>query len=150
MANLIPFNRRVPDIMSNGFFDFRNMLDDFFSDDWPVSLRRRLSCDTFKVDVQENEKEYLIEAELPGVTKDEVNIRLTDGRLNISVHKEENVEENKKNYIHKERRCSSMSRSIFLNDADAQNVKAKLDNGILSVTVPKITKKDSAIDITIE
>jgi len=61
--------------------------------------------------VQQNDNEYLIEAELPGVNKDEIGVDLNDGRLNISVKREENINEEKKNYIHRESRFASMSRS---------------------------------------
>lgn len=148
MAGLVPFNRRRADIMSTGFDNFQNMLDDFFTDGWP--FKRSLLADTFKVDVQDNKTEYLIEAELPGVKKEEIGISLNEGRLNISVNKDETVEEKDKNYVHRERRYTSMSRNIVLGDADAANIKAKLDNGILSITVPKKTKTDNSVVIDIE
>ncbi len=148
MAGLVPFNRRRPDIMSTGFDNFQNMLDDFFTDGWP--FRRSLLGDTFKIDVQDNKTEYLIEAELPGVKKEDVHISLNEGRMNISVNSDETVEEKDKNYIHRERRYTSMSRNIMLGDADAAGIKAKLDNGVLCITVPKKTKPDSSVVIDIE
>lgn len=148
MAGLVPFNRRRADILSTGFDSFQNMLDDFFTDGWP--LKRSLMGDTFKVDVQDNTTEYLIEAELPGAKKEDISISLNDGRLNISVNKDETTEEKNKNYIHRERRYSSMSRNILLGDADASGIKAKLDNGVLCITVPKKTKPDSSVVIDIE
>ena len=51
MAGLIPFNRKNNDLINSGFDDFRNMLDDFFADNWPI--RRSLAADTFKIDVQD-------------------------------------------------------------------------------------------------
>jgi HSP20 family protein len=148
MAGLVPFNRRRADVLSTGFDSFQNMLDDFFTDGWP--FKRSLLGDTFKLDVQDNKTEYLIEAELPGTKKEEIQIALNDGRLTISVNKDETVEENDKNYIHRERRYTSMSRNIMLADADAASIKAKLDNGVLSVTVPKKTKPDNSVVIDIE
>jgi len=106
--------------------------------------------DTFKIDVQEENGQYIVEAELPGIQKNDVNLSLDDGRLTISVNKEENIEQKNKNYIHKERRYSSMSRSIYLADADAQGVKAKLENGVLTINVPKIQKSDTSIKIDID
>lgn len=148
MAGLVPFNRRRTDVLSTGFDNFQNMLDDFFSDNWP--LRRSLVNDTFKLDVTDNKTEYLIEAELPGVEKDNINISLNEGRLSIAVNKDETVEEKDKNYLHRERRFSSMNRSIVLADADSAGIKAKLDSGVLSVTVPKKKKDDNAVVIDIE
>lgn len=148
MAGLVPFNRRDRDVLSTGFDSFQNMLDDFFADSWP--FRRSLLGDTFKLDVQDNKTEYLIEAELPGINKEDINISLNEGRLSISVSKDETVEDNGRNYIHKERRWSSMSRNIMLGDADAAGIKAKLDSGVLAITVPKKAKPDNSVVIDIE
>ena len=147
MAGLIPFNRRNSDLLSTNF-NFENMLDDFFAEGWP--FRRSLLADTFKIDVQDNKTEYLVEAELPGATKDDINISLSEGKLNIAFSKTENIEENDKNYIHRERRSTSMSRSVILADADTDGIKAKLDNGVLSIIVPKKTKADNSVVIDIE
>lgn len=148
MTGLVPFNKRNTNLLSTGFEDFYNMLDDFFSDNW--SPRRSLSRDTFKINVQQNDTEYLIEAELPGVSKDEIEIDLNDSRLSISVKKEENINEEKKNYIHRESRYSSMSRSIYLADAETKGIKAKLDNGVLNISVPRQEKNVRTEKIEIE
>ena len=148
MTGLVPFNRKNTGLLNTGFEDFYNMLDDFFSDSW--SSRRSLTRDTFKINVQQNDADYLIEAELPGVNKDEIDVDLNDGRLTISVKREEKINEEKKNYIHRESRYSSMSRSIYLADADPKGIKAKLDNGVLSVNVPRQEKTVKADKIEIE
>lgn len=148
MTGLVPFNKKNTNLLSTGFEDFYNMLDDFFSDNW--SPRRSLARDTFKINVQQNDAEYLIEAELPGVSKDEIDIDLADGRLSISVKKEENINEEKKNYIHRESRYSAMSRSIYLADAETKGIKAKLDNGVLNISVPRQEKNVRTEKIEIE
>ena len=145
---LIPFNRNKTDIMNIGFGDFYNMLDDFFTEGLPV--RRSLAADTFKVDLHDDDKNYFVEADLPGVEKDEINVRVDEGKLQISVTREQKVEDQKKNYIHRERRYSSMQRSIYLADADTGNIKAKLENGILYITIPKKSKQDNTVNIEIE
>ncbi len=147
MSRLVPFNRWG--LRRNDFEDFYNMLDDFFSDTWwPV---RSLARDTFKLDIQENEREYCIEAELPGVTKEEINLQLKDdGRLTIAVEREENIQEDKKNYVHRERRYSSMQRSIYLRDAKTEGVKAKLQDGVLKITVPKQETHNDTFHIEID
>ena len=147
MANLIPYGRGQRGLSSTGFEDFYNMLDDFFTDPWLSGRRVR---EGFKLDVQRSDKEYLIEAELPGVNKEEVSLDLRDGTLSIAVNREENVNEEKKNYIHRERRVSSMSRSVYLGDVDANAVSAKLDNGVLKITVPVKTPVDNTRRIEIQ
>jgi HSP20 family protein len=148
MAGLVPFNRRRGELTGTGFEDFYNMLDDFFTDGW--GIRRSLASDTFKVDVKEDDKSYTIEAELPGIKKEEINIALDDGKLQINVTRDEKTEDDKKGYIHRERRYCSMQRSIYLADADAEGIKAKLDNGELTISVPKKEKKDTSVNIDVE
>lgn len=148
MTGLVPFNRKNTGLRNTGFGDFYNMLDDFFSDSWSPS--RSLEQDTFKINVQQNDTEYLIEAELPGISKEEIKLDLNDGRLSISVQREEKINEEKKNYIHRESRFSSMSRSIYLEDADSKGIKAKLDNGVLNITVPRQERAVKAEQIEIE
>lgn len=149
MAGLVPFNKKNKEISTNtGFEDFYNVLDDFFSNDWP--FRRTLTHDTFKVDVEDNGNEYLIEAEAPGIDKKGINVELNDGKLMISITMDENSESKKKNFIHRERRYSSMSRSIYLEDAKPDGSKAKLENGLLKVVVPKEEKPNNSITIDVE
>lgn len=148
MAGLVPFNRRNNSLISGGFEDFNNMINEFFNENWPS--RKNFVKDTFKIDVQENEKEYVIEAELPGANKDEVNVELSDGRLMISFEKEEKIDEEKKNYIHKERRYSSMSRCIYLEDAKQDGVEAQLEKGLLTITVPKQEMKENIKKIEVK
>ncbi|MHB1485067.1 MAG: Hsp20/alpha crystallin family protein [Saccharofermentanales bacterium] len=148
MAGLVPFNRGKSEMKSTGIDDFYSMLDNFFEDTWIPA--RSLVMDTFKLDVQDKEKEYTIEAELPGVKKDEVKIELMENHLLIDVERSEKVDEEKKNYIHKERRFTSMQRSVYLRDAKADGIKAKLDNGVLMITVPKEESKITNKKIEIE
>lgn len=149
MAGLVPFNKKNKEISTNtGFEDFYNVLDDYFSNDWP--FKRTLTHDTFKVDVEDNGNEYLIEAEVPGIDKKYINVELNDGKLMISITRDENSESKKKNFIHRERRYSSMSRSIYLEDAKPDGIKAKLKNGLLKVVVPKEEKPNNSITIDVE
>jgi HSP20 family protein len=149
MSGLVPFNKKRRSLMSrdfDDFGDFYNMVDDLFNFNWPS----KNNIASFRVDVQEDENKYLVEAELPGVDKNEVNIEINEGNLNISVKREENINEEKKNYIHKERRYSSMSRSIYLSDAKSEGIKANLENGVLKITVPKESKPNNSVKIDIE
>ncbi len=145
MANLVPFGARNRGLM--GSDDFYNMIDNFFGELWFMS---RYGGDTFKVDVQQKEGEYLVEAELPGVSREEVSIELQDGNLQIAVSREERIDDSGKNYIHRERRFSSMSRGVYLADAAQEGVRAKLDNGVLKISVPRQKRADNTRRIEIE
>ncbi|HBH13664.1 MAG: Molecular chaperone (Small heat shock protein) [Clostridiales bacterium 38_11] len=147
MAGLVPFNKRN-NLRSRGFENFYDVLDDFFNDSWLTG--KNASYGTFKVDVQESENEYSVDAELPGVVKEEIDVRLDDSRLCITVQRSEKNEEEQKNYIHKEIRSSAMERVLYLQDAKSDGIKAKLEKGILNIKVPKKDKDDRTIKIDIE
>lgn len=125
------------------------MIDSFFNDDF--TPQRAMRSATFKVDVIDEDKDYKVEAELPGFSKDEIDVDFEDGKLTISAEKNEEVnDENKgKNYIHRERKSSKMMRRMFFKDVDQENMTAKLDGGILEITIPKKTeeKKNKKIEI---
>ena len=150
MTGLVPFNRRNTSIAraGTGYEDFYNMLDDFFTDGMMPS--RNLLKDTFKIDIRDSGAEYVIEAEMPGVGKDEINLSVEDENLCISVDRSEEVNQDGENYIHRERRASSMSRRVRLAGAKLDDIKAKLEEGVLYVTVPKDIKTGGARKIDIE
>ena len=150
MVGMIPFNRRGsylarPDV---GFNDFYNMLDDFFTD----SLRtgRNLQRDTFKIDIEDLGNEYRIDAEMPGVSKDEIDLNVEGEDLCIVLNRVETSGSEEKNYIHRERRVTSMTRRVRLADANLGAIKAKLEEGILSITIPKIEKVSDSFKIAID
>lgn len=140
MRELKPFNQ--------GEKGFSNMLEDFFSGN-RLSYKDFLQ-DTFKIDVEETPTEYQITADLPGIKKEEITLDINEERLTIAVRREEKSEEQKKEYIHRERKSSSMSRSIYLDGADSDKVTAKLAEGLLSITIGKDEKAHNAKTITIE
>jgi len=147
VARLVPFNRRHA-ALPTGFEDFYNVLDDFFSDG--SGVRRNLDRDTFKLDVEDTPEAFIIHAEMPGAKKDEIGLELNDGVLTISIKKEEHVKEEKKNYLHRERRLTPMSRKIHLGEARSDGIKAKLEDGVLSIVCEKERKINKAIPIEIE
>lgn len=135
MTGLIPFNKRSSELDHLGTHTFYNMIDDLFTDSWFPG--RTPTAGSFKLDVKEKESSYIIEAELPGIKKEAIDLDLTKERLTISINREENTAEEKDRYVHRERRLSSMKRSIYLGDGVYDNITAKLDHGILTIVVPK-------------
>ncbi len=136
MFNLVPFVRRSSGIQkSNNLFDIEDIFENFFNDRFFPALYR--NSYQMKVDIKENEKEFIVEAELPGITKEEVNIEIDEERLTISVQKNEQTDEEKDNYIRKERSFSTMTRSFAISNVETDNVNAKFENGILLITLPK-------------
>lgn len=103
-----------------------------------------------KTNIMDDGEAYIVTSEIPGVAKDNIKIDLEDNTLTISVNKTAQ-KENKKSYIVKEISETKLCRSFYLDDADDNNVSAKLDNGILTVKVGKIKEvKPKAKKIAIE
>lgn len=98
-------------------------------------------CDVLGKDMKTNISDdgdtYVVTSEIPGVAKENIKIDLEDNTLTINVNKTAQ-KENKKNYIVKEISETTYSRSFYLDDADENNVSAKLDNGILTIKVGKV------------
>jgi len=129
MFNLVPFVRRSSGIQKyNNLFDIEDIFENFFNDRFFPTLYR--NSYQMKVDIKENEKEFIFEAELPGITKEEVNIEIDEERLTIAVQKKEQTDEEKDNYIRKERSFSTMTRSFAISNVETDNVNAKFENGI--------------------
>ncbi len=148
MFGLTPFSRHNVQKANHDFVDFYNMIDDFFNDSFlPM---RSLRNDTFKMDIKENDHEYFIEAEMPGINKEEVKLDYNDGRLTILVQKNEEINEEKQSYVHRERRTSSMQRGVYLKNVKADGIDAKLENGILKITAPKLEIPDNKYRIEVK
>ncbi len=123
-----------------------NLFDGFFDDfgmNWP---ERRAAYDraprpaVMKTDVKESETGYELDIDLPGYGKDDVKAELKDGYLTITAKKE--TDDGKKDedgkYIRRERYYGSCSRSYFVGkDVEQEDIKAKFENGILKISVPK-------------
>jgi HSP20 family molecular chaperone IbpA len=93
-----------------------------------------------KTDIKENEGGYELDIDLPGYNKEDVNAQLKDGYMTISAEtKQENDEQdNNGKYIRRERYYGTCSRSFYVGeDITEQDIKAKFDNGVLKVFVPK-------------
>lgn len=118
------------------FDDFDEMFDNTFKNFW--GNNELATFDAFKTDVIDQGDSYLLQAELPGFDKSDINIDLKDDLLTISaMHKEEKDEKEKHKYIRKERYYSSYSRSFRVNDIEASDIDASYNNGILEVRFPK-------------
>ena len=118
-----------------------SLFDDFFNDFTPDAKKRNMAAvqGVMKTDIKENDKEYELTIELPGYKKENVNAELKDGYLIVNATNEKNEEENDdKGYIRKERYYGSCQRSFFVGkNLKEEDIKAKFDNGVLILTVPK-------------
>lgn len=103
------------------------------------------------VDIAEDENEYLIKAELPGIKKDDVKVTVQHDVLTITGERAFEKEEKDKKYHRVERAYGSFARSFTLpEDADGAKVAAEFKDGVLRVCLPKSEKaKPKSIEVTI-
>lgn len=109
-----------------------SFLDDFFNDEFFLpSIPSQNHLDVY----QENNN-YIVEIDLPGYKKEEINVSYNQDLLTINArHDEEKNEENKK-YVYRSRRQASFTRQIRFNNIDSKAIDAKYDDGVLKVTLP--------------
>ena len=122
-----------------------SLFDDMFDFDKEINRMNRAlygkhSRNMMKTEVRETENSYELDIDLPGFKKDEINVQLDNGYLSISAAKGLDKDEEKKNskYIRRERYAGAMSRTFYVGDnLTQQDIKAKFEDGILKISVPK-------------
>ena len=130
----------MPAVFGENLFD--NFFDNnFFSGRNP--LYGKHEKDIMKTDVREKDGNYEVFVDLPGFKKEDVTLNLENGYLTITAEKGLVKDEDEKgSYVRKERWSGSCSRSFYLGDGvRAEDIKAKMEDGILTLTFPKEVKK---------
>lgn len=142
-----PFHRKehttdiIPADEANPLRALRHRMDQLFDDfaggtAWPFADGRDAVMP--RVDVSETDKEITVEAELPGVEENELDLSLADDVLTIKGEKKQEREEKKESYQLTERSYGRFHRSMRLPfEPDPKKVKATFKAGVLTVTVPK-------------
>lgn len=135
MYTMIPFrtNRNLAARRSSDLFG-----DSFFRPFFEMSDMVNSNMG-FKVDIQETKDAYQLEAELPGVTQDQIDLAVDDDTLTIScdMKHEEKQEDKENHYCYTERRYGHMTRSFNLEGINQEGIRADYKNGILYVLLPK-------------
>lgn len=145
----------MPSIFGENLFD-----DDWFDFDRDFWGRKnplygKNAKNIMKTDIREHDEGYELDVDLPGFKKDEINVELENGYLTISAAKglDKDEQDKKGKYIRKERYAGAMQRSFYVGDAVTQeDIKAKFEDGILKLSIPKKdakaveTKKTIAIE----
>lgn len=133
MFELKPF-RRTEDLFERMLNSFNEVFD-----------RNEISTlngnfKTFRTDVRETEKAYLVEAELPGFEKGDITIEVDDNYLTIRAKRDVEKETRDKDdlIIRQERRYGEFMRRFYVDNIDEEKIKAKLKKGVLKIEVPKL------------
>ena len=129
-----------------GYMDVWN---DPFEDFFKPFFYGGVAASEMRTDIKENEHDYEMQVDLPGFDKKDITVSLKNGYLTVEAKKQDK-EEDKHNYVRRERNYSC-SRSYYVGDGvREEDVKAKYDNGILTLCVPKENKELPSGNITID
>lgn len=133
MFELIPFRKRRED----AFGQLVKSFHDAFNDD--VFAPFKGSMMSFKTDIKESEQAYLVEAELPGFQKEDIEISYADPYLTIkAVRKEDHsVEDTDQHIVRKERRYGEYVRRFYVQQIAEDQISASLKDGVLKLEIPK-------------
>ena len=135
MLNMVPY-RSNRNVAPRGFFDdftsdfFKPLLDGF-------GMIR--PDQAMKVDVKDEGDRYTLEADMPGVSKDNLKVEVANGTLTISADYDEKKEEKGEDdkYVYRERRCGSMSRAFNVEGIREDGITARFQDGVLTLELPK-------------
>lgn len=128
MFDLIPFDRKQHDL-----FDYFDRFEKNFFDGFGKEIS------AFRTDIVEKDDKYVLQAELPGFQKEDIKISIDGNNLTIRAeHSEEKEDQDeKKNFVRKERRYGSFARSFDITGIKSDGISAQYQNGILELDLPK-------------
>ena len=136
MSNYLPtvFGENLVDVFDD--FD-RNFFRGFGNIDH--TLYGKHAQNLMKTDVKETEDAYEVDVDLPGFKKEEISLDVKDGYLTISAQKglDKDEEDKKGRVLRQERYSGVCTRSFYVGDVKAEDVKAKYESGVLTIVLPK-------------
>ncbi len=109
-----------------------SLLDDFFNDEFFLPSVPSQN----HIDVYQEDKNYIVEVDLPGYKKEEIDIKYDQDLLTISAQHSEETKEDNKRYVYRSRSTSSFTRQIRFNNIDAKAIDANFNDGVLKVVLP--------------
>ena len=118
-----------------------DLFDDIFGDQFFFKNENKI----MKTDIRERKDSYIIDVDLPGFSKENIKIDVTDGYLTINakMSSENNKEEKKEKFVRRERYFGECSRSFYVGEnVEPEDIKASFKNGILSLEIPKKEEKE--------
>ena len=130
----------LPILNANNWFP--TVFDDFFNNDWMPRMKATAPA----VNVKEDAKAYTMELAVPGIKKEFCRVNINaDGNLEVAIeNKLEHKEENKKeHFLRREFSYSNYQQTYVLpDDIEKDHIAAKVDNRVLTITLPKFTKEE--------
>lgn len=132
----------------NNLINRSNLFDDIFRDLTTGFYVKPLHGDelprSIKVDINENDDSYTVQAEMPGIAKDDIHINIEGAVVTIRAEvKQQDSKVEKDKVLRNERYFGTVSRSFELpQSVNSEKANAKYDDGVLNITLPKLHKKD--------
>ena len=96
---------------------------------------------SLKCDIYEKNNIYHIEADIPGIKKEDISVEYNDGYLTIKASKNQEEDKEDKNFIRKERYYGIVERKFYIGNIKEEKINAEFNNGVLKITVPKENKE---------
>ena len=128
MFGMTPYRRNNLSGFSNYFDDFERAL---------VGGISNFGWGTFRTDILDKGDKYLLQAELPGAAKEDIQIDIDGNDLIVSVNREERKEEKQDNFVRRERVSGSYCRRFDVSNIDVDKIAASYKDGILELSLPK-------------
>lgn len=137
MFEMIPFRKHNSLAKGSDYFD--QFFSNFFNDDFLAPMN--FAGNAFKVDLKETDNDYTIEADLPGIKKEDINIDYSNNYLTISAKKDEFTEDTtNEKYVRRERHFGEFKRAFYIDNVDENSIDASFTDGVLKLTLPKQNK----------
>ena len=138
MFELRPYRRHNSEIAFNPFREMEEFERKFFDEPFG-SFFRSGDIAEFKTDITDEGDHYVLEADLPGFDKKDIHLDLSDNTLTINAerHSEHEEKDKKQKYVRVERSYGKYSRQFDVSSVDTEGIKAKYENGVLRLTLPK-------------
>lgn len=136
MFDMVPFRKNNNLSRRGDYFD--QMMNNFFDDDF--FSPQNYFGNSFRVDLKENDNEYVVEADLPGIKKDAIDLSYENNYLTVTAKREDSVEDKSGNYVRRERSYGEFKRSFYIDNVDESKVDASFNDGVLKINLPKLDK----------
>ena len=126
-----------------------SLFNDLFDDNFSI-FQLKNDFYNLRTNIKELEKEYIFEINVAGVDKENINISIEEEYLIVSITEKEQQENNNDIYLRKEMSYKNTKRKYYVGNIKEEDIKASLNNGILTITVPKETNEPKKKNIEIK
>ncbi|WP_070119278.1 Hsp20/alpha crystallin family protein [Bacillus marinisedimentorum] len=141
MSNLTPLRRKRRDMVNEMLDSFSDIMNDNLLTD-RLFNEKKMGAIRFKTDVRDTGDMYIVDAELPGFSKEDITITYEGPYLTIEAVREYSEEEKEEHYIRKERQHGTFLRRFYLENIQEGMIDAEFKNGVLKIEIPKLVETD--------